>query len=188
MTTLIRRPETIPPLEFRSARHGDGADLWRLVQRVGTLELNSAYFYMLFASDFGDTCLVAEHGGRPVGTVIGYRPPRDPYSAFVWQIGIAPELRGHRLGARLLQAWLDLPANRDARWLTATVASDNLPSQKLFRGFARLTGVSCDESDHFPAEQFPHEHPAERLFRIGPLSERSAVRGAAGASAITVDT
>lgn len=172
MTISSENPPVILPLRLRPARHGDGAALWQLVRQAGTLELNSAYFYMLFASDFGDTCLIAEQDGKIAGAVIGYRPPRDPDSAFVWQIGLAPALRGRGMGARLLESWLSLPANSTARWLTATVATDNLPSQKLFRGFARLAGVQCEESDHFTADQFPHEHPAERLFRVGPLPER----------------
>ena len=54
---------------FRAARHGDGAALWELVGRAGTLEQNSAYFYLLFAADFGDTCLIAEQDGETVGAV-----------------------------------------------------------------------------------------------------------------------
>ncbi len=132
--------------------------------------MNSAYFYLLFATDFGDTCLVAEQEGWIIGTVIGYRPPRDQDSAFVWQIGLVAEKQGQGLGRVLLEKWIDLPGNQGVKWITATVAEDNLASRRLFMGFAEHRGVSCTVTDHFTADLFPHEHPPEQLFRIGPLA------------------
>lgn len=162
-------PSISPSLHFRSARPGDGAALWQLVDATGALELNSAYFYLLFAADFGDTCLVAERDGRIVGAVVGYHPPRRPDTAFVWQIGVLPELRGLGLGLKLLQEWAALPANRGCKWVTATVADDNAASQALFRRFARDCGADCEVSPLFTPELFPRPHPAEPLYRIGPL-------------------
>lgn len=166
---MIHPKPSAAPVNFRSARHGDGAALWQLVKSAGTLELNSAYFYLLFASDFGDTCLVAEADDKIVGTVIGYRPPANPASAFVWQIGVAPDMQGQGLGKELLRHWISLPGNAGAQWVTATVTEDNVASARLFRAFARDNGAACEDVPHFTAELFPHEHPAERLFRIGPL-------------------
>ncbi|ENO89116.1 diaminobutyrate acetyltransferase [Thauera linaloolentis] len=164
-----RKPSISRPLHFRPARPDDGAALWRLVGATGALELNSAYFYLLFAADFGDTCLVAEHDGRMVGAVVGYHPPRQTDTAFVWQIGVLPEHRGQGLGLKLLQEWSALPANRGCRWVTATVADDNTASQALFRRFARDCGTDCAVSPLFTADMFPCPHPAEPLYRIGPL-------------------
>lgn len=170
------------PIVFRSARPEDGAAIWRLVQATGKLELNSAYFYLVFATDFGDTCLVAERGDTVVGAVVGYHPPRHPDTAFVWQVGVLPEVRGQGLGSRLLEAWLHLPANRRCRWVTATVAEDNAPSRALFARFARTQGVICTVSPHFTPDSFPHEHPAEPLLRIGPFQrDESVARGQAAA-------
>ena len=157
-------------IRFRAARPADGAAIWQLVKATGKLELNSAYFYLVFATDFGDTCLVAEQGDRLVGVVIGFHPPRNPESAFVWQVGVLPELRGQGMGRRLLDEWLALPANRASKWLTATVSPDNLASRALFQGYARHRGVRCSEAPHFEPQHFPIEHPAEPLLRIGPLA------------------
>lgn len=157
------------PIVFRSARSTDGAAAWRLVQSAGTLELNSPYFYLLLATDFGDTCLIAEQAGELVGLVIGYHPPQESDTAFVWQIGVLPSHRGQGLALRMLHAWLALPANSHCRWVTATVAADNLASQALFRRFAAEHCTGCEEQPHFTSDLFPHEHPAEPLLRIGPF-------------------
>lgn len=162
-------PQKQSALRFRAARRGDGAALWLLVKDAGTLELNSAYFYLLFAEHFGATCLVAEQDDNVVGGVIAYRPPTDPDAVFVWQIGVAPAVRGQGLGKRLLHELLQLPGCTGVRWLTATVAEDNLASARLFRGFARDRGVACETQAFFTADLFPEPHTAEPLFRIGPL-------------------
>lgn len=162
-------------VSFRVALPADGVALWRVVKAAGTLELNSPYFYALFATDFGDTCLIAEHDGNPIGAVIGYRPPREPEAAFVWQIGILPSYRGGGLGVKMLTAWFDLPANRCCRWLTATIAADNAASQALFHRFAREHRVRCHVSPHFTADMFPVPHPPEPIYRVGPLTRATAV-------------
>jgi L-2,4-diaminobutyric acid acetyltransferase len=173
----------IHALTFRSAQPRDGAALWRLIQATGTLELNSAYFYLLFATDFGGTCLVAEQGGEVVGAVIGCHPPEQPRTAFVWQVGLLPRLRGKGLGVELLQRWIELPANQDRLWVTATVAEDNAASQALFQRFARQQGTECNVQTHFTADLFPVDHPPEPLYRVGPLPR--AVRSDLHQDAVT---
>lgn len=177
MTTSDRtRADTTEALRFRPASVADGAALWRLVKATGGLEPNTPYCYLLLASDFADTCLVAEAAGVIVGTVLGYRPPREPDAAFVWQVGVLPSHRGLGLASRMLAAWVDLPANQGCRWVTATVADDNPASQALFRGFARTLGTACAVEPRFTAELFPQPHPPEPLFRIGPLLRTSAAQ------------
>ncbi|WP_343927858.1 diaminobutyrate acetyltransferase [Pigmentiphaga daeguensis] len=155
--------------DFRSVHPSDGATLWRLVQAAGTLELNSPYLYLLMATDFGGTCLLAQHQGQSAGAVIGYRPPREPEAAFVWQVGVLPDYCGQGLGLQMLTAWRQLPANRDARWITATVAPDNCASRALFGALARQLGAPLAVQPHFTPDQFPIDHPAEPLLRIGPI-------------------
>lgn len=162
--------DTATSIIFRTPGASDGAALWQLVKASGGLEPNTPYCYLLLATDFADTCLVAEAEGKIVGAVIGYRPPREPDAAFVWQVGVLPECRGLGLGLKMLRAWRDLPANRNCRWVTATVADDNPASQSLFHRLARSAGVKCAVEPHFTADLFPLEHPPEPLYRIGPFS------------------
>jgi L-2,4-diaminobutyric acid acetyltransferase len=172
MTSLVTTANQNSGISFRSAKHGDGAALWQLVRSTAELELNSSYFYLLFATDFGDHCLVAECADQTVGAVIGYRPPREPAAAFVWQIGVAPAMQGQGLGLRMLKEWYALPANCDARFITATVATDNSASDRLFRALAREFGGGYEISEHFIANMFPEPHPSEPLYRIAtPISK-----------------
>jgi L-2,4-diaminobutyric acid acetyltransferase len=157
-----------PALQFRAPRADDGAAMWSLVREIDGLELNSAYFYVLFCVDFAQTCAVAEVDGRLAGFVLGHRPPQRPDTVFVWQIGVASWMRRQGLAGRLLEALL-ARQSPPARWLEATVAPDNTASARLFRGFARDHAVACEDADFMAAELFPGDHPAERLFRIGPL-------------------
>lgn len=152
---------------FRKARPEDGVRMYELVREMGGLELNTAYFYILFCIDFADTCVVAEVDGRMAGFVLGHRPPERQDTVFVWQVGVAPFMRKQGMAGRLLEAFLE--QNPDARWLEASVTPSNTASRKLFRALAREHDADCEVSDFMLAEYFPDGHEAEELFRIGPL-------------------
>lgn len=158
-------------ITIRNVRTSDAADIWRLVRRSGTLDVNSPYAYLLLCRHHADTCLVAEHEGRIVGFVTALRPPASPEVVFVWQIGVDDQYRQHRVGRRLLSGLIDCCP--DARFLECTVAPDNAPSLALFRGLAARYGASLDISPGFAAEDFPLEavHEREDLLRIGPLTQ-----------------
>ncbi|TVS13947.1 MAG: diaminobutyrate acetyltransferase [Wenzhouxiangella sp.] len=168
LETAHKRPESVV-VRFRRPRAEDGAAMWRLVKDMGGLDLNSAYFYVLFARDFADTSLVAEtEDGRMAGFIVGHRPPDRPDAVFVWQIGVAPWMRRQGLARRMLDALLAAqPDSID--WLEATVGPDNAASMQLFRSIARDRGVECQEFEYLGEALFPNSHAAEHLFRIGPL-------------------
>ncbi|MDX1455484.1 MAG: diaminobutyrate acetyltransferase [Gammaproteobacteria bacterium] len=165
-------------ISFRAATDMDGARMYEFVRDHGVLELNTAYAYMILAKHFGAHCLVAEcpdvlDEGELAGFILAYRPPANPEQVFVWQIGTHPKLRGQGLARRMLNQLTTLDANKDAEFVTATVATDNEPSRALFRSFARHLDTECTVSDFFKTDMFPSdgsgEHAAEELFRIGPL-------------------
>lgn len=154
---------------LRAPVAADGQRIWRLVGQDSTLELNSAYCYVLMCSHFAASGAVAERDDELAGFVTAYRPPSDPQALFVWQVGVSDDVRGQGLGSALLDFLVTRPSNRTATYLTATVASDNEPSKKLFASFARRQGCSLDVENGYPSSLFPDQHPAEPLLRIGPL-------------------
>lgn len=142
--------------------------MWQLVRTSGVLELNSAYCYLLMAKHFGATCFVAERGNALLGFVMAYRPPAQPDTAFVWQIGVAAETRGQGIAGRLLDTLVE---ESGADYLEASVGESNEASRALFSGFARRRGAAIDaDTDFINAAEFPGEHETEKRFRIGPLA------------------
>lgn len=163
---------TLGGITFRQPRAEDGGAIRAVVEATGVLDRNSTYAYVLLADRFGDSAVVAERAGRVIGFVTGFRDPRDPDVAFLWQIGVAPEAQGGGLGRRLLDAFLRAPANTGARWLHTTVAEGNDASEALFRGMAARIGAEVEVSAGYPAALLDPGHASERLFRIGPLPTR----------------
>jgi L-2,4-diaminobutyric acid acetyltransferase len=156
-------------VRLRAPKVEDARAVWELVRADDTLELNTAYCYLLLCSHFAENGLIAERAGEVAGFVMAYRPPSDPRAIFVWQVGVAPAGRGQGLATKMLDRLIKQPGNRDVRYLTATVDPDNAPSNKLFAAFAREQGAELEVEAGYEAELFPPGHAPEPLLRIGPL-------------------
>lgn len=161
-------------ITIRPPSVADGAAIWAFVSANQVLEPNTCYAYLLLATHFADTCLVAESGDQLVGFVAAYIPPTKPDAIFVWQIGVDAAARGQGLGTRLLHQLVTLPDCQKVTHMEATVAVSNEPSQRLFSRFARERAVPCKRCRGFVAADFGSlDHEAEELFRIGPLRSES---------------
>jgi len=173
--TFLDTADPLPPrhrdgeLATRHAVPADAAAVWRLVQGAGGLESNSAYAYVLLSDHFRDTCWVTLDGDALAGFVAAYRPPRQPNTVFVWQIGVGVEWRGRGVAGELLHSLAD-GCGPQVRYLEATVTPDNAASERLFRGFARRRRAAVNVSEGYVASLFPDgRSQPERLFRIGPF-------------------
>lgn len=155
---------------LRSPKVTDGRGLWEVARRSGSLDLNSPYAYLLLATHFADTSVVAEVDGEVVGFVAAYRPPSDPDALFVWQVAVDESQRRTGLGGALLDAAIHTSGGGDARFLSASVTPSNGPSMRLFRSFATRQGGAFEIGPWLEPEHFPVEHEAEQLVRIGPLA------------------
>ncbi|GAB6040425.1 diaminobutyrate acetyltransferase [Endothiovibrio diazotrophicus] len=152
----------------------DGAAIWRLVKGTGTLDLNSAYAYLLLAHQFSDTCRVAVCRGEVVGVVTAYLHPRASDTLFVWQIGVDRSMRGLGLATALLHDLLRGEGCRAVRRIETTISPGNGASRALFQGLAKRLDTPCEILPGFGPESFPAEestdgHEREELFRIGPF-------------------
>ncbi|WP_159888234.1 diaminobutyrate acetyltransferase [Paenibacillus puerhi] len=158
-------------VRFRTPAPEDGAGVWELVQEAGTLELNSAYAYILLCDYFKETCLVAEGERGIAGFVAGFRPPGKPDTLLVWQIAVAPSARRRGLGRMLLKELLGSEPCRDIRYVEATISPSNLASRGLFIRLAQEYRSELKLSSGYPASLFPAQsgHEEEVLFTIGPL-------------------
>lgn len=162
-------------IKLRAPKKSDASEMWQLVDRNNVLDSNSPYCYMLLASHFRDTCIVAERDDDVVGMVTGYRRPDRPEAAFLWQIGLRKAARGHGLGLELARAFLAQDAFAGVRFLETTVTPSNAASKGLFKALARELDAPLDIRTQFAAELFPEDgdHEPELLFRIGPFDERT---------------
>lgn len=165
---LCRRPGSPPvetDVELGSPRLDDGRGLWRLARDSHTLDLNSAYTYVLCCRDFAATSVVARDAGGVCGFVIGFARPEQPRTLFVWQVAVDPQQRGRGLARRML----DHLADERYGYLEATVTPENTASDRLFSSFARSRNAALRRTPLFGSELFPDEHEPEMLYRIGPL-------------------
>ncbi len=147
-------------------------EMKQIAKDSGVLSVNSTYFYALMARHFRATCQVALLHDQVCGYVIGYRPPEQPDTLFVWQVGVAVEFQGKGLGNKLLTALVDA-ARPD--FLEATIAPSNKPSVNLFKSVARGFGTDHIFADHpfLGAVDLGPDEEAEHLMRIGPFESKS---------------
>jgi L-2,4-diaminobutyric acid acetyltransferase len=148
----------------------------RLVADTGVLDLNSTYAYLLLATDFSDTSIVAERDGDLCGSITGYHPPDRPDVLFVWQVAVDRRCRGTGLAGTMLDALVHrVRRARHGHPLTveATVAPTNTTSRALFGAFARRHGVPLVERPHFSTADLDPEglHEDEPMLRIGPITK-----------------
>jgi L-2,4-diaminobutyric acid acetyltransferase len=148
----------------------DGPAVSRLIAECPPLDVNSAYCNLLQCTDFAETCVLAERGGKPVGWISAYRPPAAPECLFVWQVAVAREARGEGLAGRMLDELVFRPAAAGAVALTTTITADNVASWSLFEVFARRHGATLERTPRFECERhFAGAHDTEWQARIAPL-------------------
>lgn len=160
---------------FRRPVVGDGAAIWRLARDSGELDLNSPYYYLVFASRFADSSVVACAGERVVGFVTGFLDPAQRETLFVWQVGVDESVRGQGIASRMLDALLARDSCARVTHVDTTVTPSNEPSKAMFRSLARRWHCPVEEHVEFAAADFPVEvrHEPEVRFRIGPLAGRA---------------
>ncbi|MFZ4453387.1 diaminobutyrate acetyltransferase [Salibacterium aidingense] len=172
METKNSNVGTMDALTFEKPQVEDGADMWELVKN-STLDLNSSYKYIMMCEFFAETCVVAKEKGELVGFVTGFIPPEKQDTVFVWQVGVDPSQRGKGLASRLINQLIERVAEKDVKYLEATVTPSNEASQALFKKAARTYDTNCEVSECFAEDLFPgDEHEAELTFRIGPINHQ----------------
>lgn len=166
------RPESA--LRCRHPSPSDGAALWSLARTVG-LDENSPYAYVMWGDYFSGSSIIAESdGGRLDGFVLGFHPPEDSTTLFVWQVGVAEHARGAGLAATMIDELIEAT---HARFVEATVTPQNEASISLFRGIGRRYATHVHDQIAYPEEWFPGGHAAEVRFRIGPLAAPEPIAG-----------
>ncbi|WP_192037044.1 diaminobutyrate acetyltransferase [Halomonas sp. YLGW01] len=158
------------PLFIRKPNPDDGWGIYELVKSCPPLDVNSAYAYLLLATQFRDTCAVATNEeGEIVGFVSGYVKSNAPDTYFLWQVAVGEKARGTGLARRLVEAVMSRPELTDVRHLETTITPDNAASWGLFTRLADRWQAPLNSREYFSTDQLGGEHDPENLVRIGPF-------------------
>ncbi|WP_442791721.1 diaminobutyrate acetyltransferase [Mycolicibacterium sp. ND9-15] len=160
---------------LRPPDDGDAIAMHRLIAATEVLDLNSTYTYLLTATDFASTSIVADRDGDICGLITGYHPPARPEVLFVWQVAVATTAQGSGLASAMLDTLVHrVRSNRRGHPVTveATVSPSNSASRAFFGAFARRHGVPLLEEPRFTAAQLDADqtHEDEPTLRIGPIT------------------
>lgn len=155
-------------ITFEKPSPDDGARMWEIASRDGTLDQNSSYTYIMMCEYFQDMCVVAKDGDQTIGFVLGFNTPEEQEHFFVWQVAIDVEYRGRGLAYKMIQHLLK-QNNEKSCYIEATITPDNIPSRKLFEKIAREYDAPCIVEELFAEEIFPDDHKSELKYTIGPI-------------------
>lgn len=166
-------------LNLRPPQGDDAIGIRDLAAATGVLDLNSTYAYLLLATDFSSTSIVAESDGDLQGFITGYHPPPRPDVLFVWQVAVAPSAQGTGLASTMIDSLVERVRAERGGPITveATVSPGNTASRAFFGAFARRHGVPLIERPHFDSELLDAEgaHEDEPILRIGPIGDPGAI-------------
>lgn len=158
------------PLFIRKPNPDDGWGIYELVKACPPLDVNSAYAYLLLATQFRDTCAVATNEeGEIVGFVSGYVKSNAPDTYFLWQVAVGEKARGTGLARRLVEAVMRREEQAEVRHLETTITPDNAASWGLFTRLAERWQAPLNSREYFSTDQLGGEHDPENLVRIGPF-------------------
>jgi L-2,4-diaminobutyric acid acetyltransferase len=156
---------------LREPKLTDSEAVYELVRDCKPLDLNSRYLYMLVATHFSRTSIVAEEDGELVGLISGYVPPDNLEVLFVWQVAVAARMRGKKLALKMLLSLLGRENLKGVSSMQTTVTPSNIASRKFFERCASRLGADLEIEPWFTRDLFGNDaHEDEELFRIGPIT------------------
>ncbi|CAM3788019.1 diaminobutyrate acetyltransferase [Alkalicoccus chagannorensis] len=168
MSSTVMTAPVLDTFSLEVPTKEDGQGMWELAKKT-SLDLNSAYKYIMMAEYFAETCVVAKEDDQVVGFITGFIQPENPDVVFVWQVGVDSSQRGKGLAFKMLEELMDRESVNGVKYLEATITKDNKASQSLFKKLAREEDTSFEVRETFPADCFPEDGAAEYTYRIGPF-------------------
>ncbi|HBQ94458.1 MAG TPA: diaminobutyrate acetyltransferase [Sulfobacillus sp.] len=157
-------------MRLRMPIEEDASKMWELARNTPDLDLNSLYHYLMLATHFRHTCVVAEIQQEFAGFASGVILPRDPTTLFIWQIAVNSSLRAKGLGTQMLEELLGRSYSTPVKYLSATITPSNHASWHLFRKMAHRHGTSIQTTGKLERHWFgPTNHDEELIVKIGPF-------------------
>ena len=158
-------------ITLRNPSARDGVAVNALVQSCPPLDTNSVYCNILQCDAFADTGVVAECSGEIIGFVSAFLWPSRTTTLFVWQIVVAPQMRGLGIAEKLLDELSLRPACRMVTHIEATINPDNTASWRLFERLAERLHTQVERSKLYDsAQHFGNQYADEISIKIGPIA------------------
>ena len=165
------QPRSRCPARLRPPTLDDGQAIHRLITNSPPLDRNSVYAYLLQGLHHAATCVVADGDDGLAGYVSAYIPPQQADTLFIWQMVVASSWRGEGLAQAMLHHLLARRVH-GVRWLETTITPDNVASLATFQALARQLDIGIEAVGALGGALFPEpDHPAEILYRLGPLPD-----------------
>lgn len=155
---------------LRKPNKNDSKNIFRLVENVKTLDVNSQYLYLLQATHFRDSCCIASYKDEIIGFVSGYILPKEKDKLFIWQVAVDSRFRGKSLAKKIMMEILSREEMSGIKYIYSTVSPSNIASQRVFEKTAKELETVLETESFFEIEDFIDAHESEVLYKIGPIT------------------
>ena len=154
---------------IRKIKKSDAKEIYKLIKKSKTLDLNSQYLYLLLSTHFKNSCAIAKHKNKIVALVLGYYLPDNPKTLFIWQVATNKKYRGKNLAFKLIN---NIYKRKKIDRLIATVSPSNFASNRVFEKFAKSVNSKIKKRMYFKEELFIGTHEDEILYKIDIKKEK----------------
>ncbi|QKF78200.1 diaminobutyrate acetyltransferase [Arcobacter defluvii] len=146
-------------------------DIFNLIKRCDTLDLNSEYLYLLQCSHFKKTCGIAILENEVIGFVSGYFIPDKNDTLFIWQVAVDEKFRGQNIAIKII---IDIynrnNINNKIKYILSTVSPSNNSSKRVFEKLADNFNTKIENKTLFSLNDFLDSHEEEIQYLIGPIN------------------
>ncbi|WP_335986650.1 GNAT family N-acetyltransferase [Glycomyces sp. MUSA5-2] len=110
--------------------------------------------YWLYASLFGDTCLVAIENEQVIGAALGFQSQVDPTDLYLQDVMVHPEHRGRGIAKDLITAVAETGRKRGCTRMYLTSEPENSVAHQtwLGLGFVNVPGDYTEHGVHVTAD------------------------------------
>lgn len=160
-------------LFFKKPQKNDGKFIYNLVNKVGTLDVNSEYLYLLQSTHFNDTCIIVKDNEKIIGFVSGYILPNTTNTLFIWQVAVDSDYRGQNIAKRMVCEMLQRDELNGIEYIYSTVSPSNSASQRVFKKIADEYDTKLVNETFLEVNDFNNAHEDEVLYKIGPINKKT---------------
>jgi L-2,4-diaminobutyric acid acetyltransferase len=159
-------------MKFQKPGLDDANQIYNLVKRSQPLDINSLYSYLLVCAHFNRTSIVTKYDNQVVGYVSAYIKPQRDDTLFIWQVAVAPSMRGQGLASKMIHQILQRRELQEIKYIETTVTPSNQASMNLFKKISQDLNCDIKKSSYFTRDLFGESsHEEELLLCIGPLKK-----------------